>query len=626
MLTNKRNWLRVRPLVGVVGLIILVLSVFTGHVFAGTYGEDGYSSCSYQQDCTQTSGDTTSTLASGLQVFVNLVDGQVIPRNGYTIVITPLNGATTDAAIKQVEIYLDGVLVATVQPEITGTAQWAWQPKDLPAKQIKLVVTDTAGSTITNVFNVTIESVTATQPNNPDDTHTATAEKNTGIGAVIQRVYDTTKRFVAKLPKRVVYGFPYALFLLLGVNVAVLLWQAAKELREYHIWLGLVGRERLRAEEKRTLLQLIAHYLRTPLTVLKGGIDILTPADGTAGTGLGNVTKRLQDEIEQLLARTAQVVSGSANVGTDGGLVTFGSMLRRPGLVLPLVLVAAIVLPFDHLVNAAGTLNISQVNIAMQVIVFGLLAVLTYVVYRRVLLSHRNAAEAQRVYEQEQALRRASDGLIDGVAHTLQADIVELDRMAAQLPAASDAAEYIVDSTQRFKELATKMTVAEQLSHAQAGDTFTSVALDDLLNETLKKLDAEAVKHEVSIERPGPLDFAVRSAELADYVLETVLDNAIAYSPKGGVVRIQAAKDSARTTITVIDSGVGIPSEKQLLLFEPFSRIETAEDFTHQGMGFSLYLDRAIMQYLGGDIAVQSDAGHGTTVTLTFPQKNVQAA
>jgi signal transduction histidine kinase len=382
-----------------------------------------------------------------------------------------------------------------------------------------------------------------------------------------------------------------------------------------------VSRERLRAEEKRTLLQLIAHYLRTPLTVLKGGVDMMEPADGNTGKGLGEITKRLQDDIEQLLARASQTVSGPGNVVATDGLATFGSMLRRPGLVLPLVLVAAIVLPFDYLVNEAGKLNISQVNMVTQVIVFGLLAILTYVVYRRVLLSRRNAAEAKHVYEQEQALRHASDELIDGVAHTLRADIVELDRLAAQVPADSAAAEYIVDSIQRFNELATKMTVAEQLSHAQSGDTCTLVALDDVLNEVLGKLDAEAVKHAVSIERPGSLDFEVRSLELANYVLQTVLDNAIAYSPQGGVIRIEAAKDSTSTTITVIDSGAGIPPEKQPLLFEPFSRIERAEDFTHQGMGFSLYLDTVIMKYLGGEITVQSDVGHSTTVTLVFPQR-----
>jgi len=619
MLPSKRKWPRFRPLLGAIELAVLALSVFGGHAFAGVYGRGDYSGCSYQQQCAEAPTETTTTMPSGLQVSVNLGNGQVIPRDGYTVMITPLNSSTINAAIQQVEIYLDGVLVATLQPEETGTAKWEWKPTDLPAKEIKLVITGTDGSVITDVFSVTIESAAAEQQRH--DADNGTTEKNgdtTGFAAAIQQVYNGTKQFVGKLPKHIVYGFPYVLFLLLGINVAVLLWQAAKELREYHIWLGFLNRERLQAEEKRTLLQLIAHYLRTPLTVLKGGIEMIAaPADGAVSKALGEIAQRLEGGIEQLLARTAQAVSGAETMVTDKGVVR----VFRPGLVVPLVLVAAIVLPFDYLVNEAGKLSVSQVNMATQVIVFGLLAILTYVVYRRILLGRRKAAEAKYVYEQEQELRRASDGLLDGVANTLRADITELDRLAAQVPANSIAAKYIVDSTQRFKQLSTKMTLAERLSHAQPGATFTSVALDSVVKEAFKDLSTKVAEHGVNIERPAPLNFEVRSPELASYVLQTVLDNAIAYSFKGGAVRIQAAQDATSTTITISDSGAGIPSEKQPLLFEPFSRTEKVEDFTHEGMGFSLYLDALIMKYLGGEIKLESAVGRGTKVALTFPRK-----
>jgi two-component system sensor histidine kinase EvgS len=53
-------------------------------------------------------------------------------------------------------------------------------------------------------------------------------------------------------------------------------------------------------------------------------------------------------------------------------------------------------------------------------------------------------------------------------------------------------------------------------------------------------------------------------------------------------------------------------------LFQPFSKAEGAEVFTHEGMGFSLYLDKLIMLYLGGDIQIQSEQGRGTQVTISL--------
>jgi signal transduction histidine kinase len=54
-------------------------------------------------------------------------------------------------------------------------------------------------------------------------------------------------------------------------------------------------------------------------------------------------------------------------------------------------------------------------------------------------------------------------------------------------------------------------------------------------------------------------------------------------------------------------------------LFKPFSRTDSAETFDTEGLGFSLYLDKVITNYLKGNIAVESDQGTGTRVTVSVP-------
>jgi K+-sensing histidine kinase KdpD len=95
-------------------------------------------------------------------------------------------------------------------------------------------------------------------------------------------------------------------------------------------------------------------------------------------------------------------------------------------------------------------------------------------------------------------------------------------------------------------------------------------------------------------------------------VVKSLLDNAVKYSPEGGVIRIAAVKQDGRILLSVADNGSGIAEDKLKQLFEPFSRAEAAaEDFNHQGIGLNLYADKLIMQYLGGDIELAGNQPQG---------------
>ena len=70
-------------------------------------------------------------------------------------------------------------------------------------------------------------------------------------------------------------------------------------------------------------------------------------------------------------------------------------------------------------------------------------------------------------------------------------------------------------------------------------------------------------------------------------------------------------------TVSVSDHGIGIPEEKMSQLFKPFSRGTSAMEFNYEGLGFSLFLDKIIMDYVGGHIAAESTANQQTTFTVT---------
>jgi signal transduction histidine kinase len=69
----------------------------------------------------------------------------------------------------------------------------------------------------------------------------------------------------------------------------------------------------------------------------------------------------------------------------------------------------------------------------------------------------------------------------------------------------------------------------------------------------------------------------------------------------------------------VIDTGIGIPRDKQDKLFQPFSQIDSSVTRRYEGTGLGLALSKQIVQALGGTIEVESEVGVGSTFTVWLP-------
>ena len=105
-------------------------------------------------------------------------------------------------------------------------------------------------------------------------------------------------------------------------------------------------------------------------------------------------------------------------------------------------------------------------------------------------------------------------------------------------------------------------------------------------------------------------------------VLLNLLTNAIKFSPDGGVVTVRARHDGRTVTVTVGDTGIGIPAEEQGQLFSRFYRSSLAEQRAIRGTGLGLAISKAIVEQHDGTIDVVSAAGRGTTVTLKLPARD----
>jgi len=141
--------------------------------------------------------------------------------------------------------------------------------------------------------------------------------------------------------------------------------------------------------------------------------------------------------------------------------------------------------------------------------------------------------------------------------------------------------------------------------------------IDSLVQESIESVQPTTSKHEIVYKNTVKRKI-VGDRDRLEQVITNLLSNAIKYSPKSDKIEVTTTNDTKFIKITVRDFGIGIPKNKQSLLFHRYYRVEATEK-TFSGMGIGLYICSEIVNRHKGTIAVASDGHHGTTFEVTLP-------
>jgi signal transduction histidine kinase len=158
---------------------------------------------------------------------------------------------------------------------------------------------------------------------------------------------------------------------------------------------------------------------------------------------------------------------------------------------------------------------------------------------------------------------------------------------------------------------------------------ISSVGFQDLIShmERTFRQVAEERNLDFHVEMDPKLPPAIQTdSKRLQQVLRNLLSNAFKFTEQGGVtLRIGSAEGtplragSEWVSLSVTDTGIGIPEDKQRIIFEAFQQADGTTSRKYGGTGLGLSISREIARLLGGEIVLSSAPGRGSTFTLFLP-------
>lgn len=164
-----------------------------------------------------------------------------------------------------------------------------------------------------------------------------------------------------------------------------------------------------------------------------------------------------------------------------------------------------------------------------------------------------------------------------------------------------------------------KMDESERAGDSQLLGPKTECDLYQIAGDITDRLQDKAKRAGVRLTLEGQKCMVVGNAGLLDEMVSNLCDNAIRYNRVNGKVYVWVYQIAGRPTVSVSDTGIGIPEEAQPKVFERFYRVDKSRSRSNGGTGLGLAIVKHSAAFHNAKIDLKSKLGEGTTITVTFP-------
>lgn len=187
--------------------------------------------------------------------------------------------------------------------------------------------------------------------------------------------------------------------------------------------------------------------------------------------------------------------------------------------------------------------------------------------------------------------------------------------------------EVILHHSIRLNNIASDLLVLSELESGRAQPESDPVSVRTVVDSALRAVEVEAGARQVHLVRGAVEETEVLGSRVRlEQAVINLLNNAVKFNRPGGSARIEAVASCGMVSITISDTGIGIPSEDLSRIFERFYRVDKARSREVGGTGLGLSIVKHVAERMGGSIKVESQFGKGAAFTLTLPVFSKPAA
>jgi two-component system sensor histidine kinase KdpD len=240
------------------------------------------------------------------------------------------------------------------------------------------------------------------------------------------------------------------------------------------------------------------------------------------------------------------------------------------------------------------------------------------------------ALEARRLQGEAagaSALNRANelrDAVLAAVSHDLRTPLASIKACASSLlsedvafePAATKQLLATIDEeADRLNSLVGNLLDMSRLNSGALITATRAVGLEEVVASALASLSPAAL---VDVDVAESLPRVLVDAALLERAVANIVANAVAFSPDGQPVKIEAAAVAGRVDLRVVDRGRGIPVVDRERVLQPFQRL--GDNPNGAGVGLGLAVAKGFVTAMGGELVIEDTPGGGATLVLSLPE------
>jgi two-component system, OmpR family, phosphate regulon sensor histidine kinase PhoR len=223
-------------------------------------------------------------------------------------------------------------------------------------------------------------------------------------------------------------------------------------------------------------------------------------------------------------------------------------------------------------------------------------------------------------------LERVRRDFVANISHELRTPLASIrllvETLLAGAPDEPEVADHmlkqVIGEVEALTQLAEELLDLSMIESGQMPMQVRAADARDVIDEQLRHFAPQAQQKQIALQNVAPSGLhAEIDRKLIGRVLSNLIHNAIKFTPRNGQITIGAEATAEKITVSVSDTGAGIPPEDLPRIFERFYKVDRARG--KSGTGLGLAIARHVVEAHGGKIWAESKPGQGAVFYFTVP-------